>query len=171
MEKIMSSNRKLEEIVEKYYPEMLAFCISKVNCTDALDITQEVFVKLTEAFPETRIKDLRAWLYTVMRNTIADYFRKKNSESGLIEPYDDDIPMEEEETLDGMSEDADLELIAEKIIGSLSPGELRMYNYRYKDRLSYDKIAGLEDITPETARKRAERLRKKITGIVKRICK
>ena len=53
-----------------------------------------------------------------------------------------------------------------EIIGSLSPDELRMYNYRYKDRLSYDNIAGLEDITPETARKRAERLRKKITGIV-----
>ena len=167
----MGRYRDLDEIIEKYYPELLAFCINKVNYTDALDITQEVFVKLTEVYPGMRIKDPRAWLYTVMRNSIADYYREKNAESGLIESYDDNIPMEEEETLDGMSEDADLDLIAEKIIASLSQDELRMYNYRYKDRLSYDKIAGLEDITPETARKRAERLRKKITGIVKRICK
>ena len=167
----MGRYRDLDEIIEKYYPELLAFCINKVNYTDALDITQEVFVKLTEVYPGMRIKDPRAWLYTVMRNSIADYYREKNAESGLIESYDDNIPSEEEETDDDISEDADLDLIAEKIVGSLSPGELRMYNYRYKDRLSYDKIAGLEDITPETARKRAERLRKKITGIVKRICK
>lgn len=167
----MGRYRDLDEIIEKYYPELLAFCINKVNYTDALDITQEVFVKLTEVYPGMRIKDPRAWLYTVMRNSIADYYREKNAESGLIESYDDNIPSEEEETDDDISEDADLDLIAEKIIASLSQDELRMYNYRYKDKLSYDRIAELEKITAVAARKRAERLRKKITGIVKRICK
>lgn len=167
----MGRYRDLDEIIEKYYPELLAFCINKVNNTDALDITQEVFVKLTEVYPGMRIKDPRAWLYTVMRNSIADYYREKNAESGLIESYDDNIPSEEEETDDDISEDADLDLIAEKIIASLSQDELRMYNYRYKDKLSYDRIAELEKITAEAARKRAERLRKKIIVIVKQICK
>ena len=167
----MGRYRDLDEIIEKYYPELLAFCINKVNYTDALDITQEVFVKLTEVYPGMRIKDPRAWLYTVMRNSIADYYREKNAESGLIESYDDNIPSEEEETDDDISEDADLELIAEKIIASLSQDELRMYNYRYKDKLSYDRIAELEKITAEAARKRAERLRNKIIVIVKQICK
>lgn len=42
----------------------------------AEDITQEVFVKLFVSPPNLSVKKLRAWIFTVSRNSAIDYLRK-----------------------------------------------------------------------------------------------
>ena len=84
----MSDVNKLDEIVEKYYPELFNFCCCKVKFEDALDITQEVFLEFTETFLKTHIINPRAWLYTVMKRRIADYYRKIKTEHRILESYD-----------------------------------------------------------------------------------
>ncbi|MBQ7965814.1 MAG: sigma-70 family RNA polymerase sigma factor [Ruminococcus sp.] len=42
----------------------------------AEDITQDVFVKLFVSPPDLSVKKLRAWIFTVSRNSAIDYLRK-----------------------------------------------------------------------------------------------
>ncbi|MCB9189616.1 MAG: sigma-70 family RNA polymerase sigma factor [Flavobacteriales bacterium] len=80
----------IENSWDEFSSQLLGFIISKVHHReDAEDILQEVYLKCVQNIGSLR-KDsnLNAWLYTVTRNAVNDYFRKKNNhgfESPLIE--------------------------------------------------------------------------------------
>lgn len=45
----------------------------------AEDLVQEIFLKYWRELHKTHIKNSKAWLYTAMRNSIIDYYRKKKT--------------------------------------------------------------------------------------------
>jgi RNA polymerase sigma factor (sigma-70 family) len=67
---------------------------------DAEDILQDVYYQLAAADPEERIAEASSWLYTVARNKITDWYRKKKTLpfSSLV------ADSEEDEFLDFMDE-------------------------------------------------------------------
>lgn len=72
----------IESSWEEFSSQLLGHIISKVHQReDAEDILQEVYLKCIQKI-ETLKEDsnLNAWLYTVTRNAVNDYFRKKNSQ-------------------------------------------------------------------------------------------
>ena len=84
-----------ELLWNKYAAELGRFIQTKVkNQTDAEDILQEVFIKVH--LKATTIKDdakIRAWLYQVARNAVADFWRKRDtlvpvSEQHIAPPYE-----------------------------------------------------------------------------------
>lgn len=59
------------------------FCMMKVSSREiAQDLTQEAFMKLWQSLRDgNRIDNVRAFLYTITRNQITDWYRKKKSVS------------------------------------------------------------------------------------------
>ncbi len=68
----------IEKIWKEFNKQLLAFIISKVKDKSiAEDILQDVFIKVHQNIASLESKDkLSAWLYTISRNSIFDYYRK-----------------------------------------------------------------------------------------------
>jgi RNA polymerase sigma factor (sigma-70 family) len=83
---------KLEAAVKTEQRRLLDFIRRRVRSeADAEDILQDVFYQLaeTDSIAEP-IEQLTSWLFTVARNKIIDWYRKKKPESLPVEIPDDD---------------------------------------------------------------------------------
>lgn len=74
-----------EDIWRIYHVELKGFIDSKITDNHmSNDILQEVGIKLHKKLEqEEKIENIKAWLYQVTRNTIADYYRKDSKQVQL----------------------------------------------------------------------------------------
>jgi len=72
----------IEHTVRTARPGLLRFIERQIdNTAEAEDILQDVFYQLLESYNVTApIEKLTAWLYTVARNKVIDWYRKKRPE-------------------------------------------------------------------------------------------
>ncbi len=63
----------------RHYQEILHYVAWQVgNVEDAKDLTQTIFLKAYRAFRDFRgDASVRTWLFTIARNTLRDFFRRK----------------------------------------------------------------------------------------------
>ena len=73
-----------QQIAELY--QQLSLYIKKRvnNQADAEDLTQEVFYKLSKS-DRDHVKSIKSWVYTIAKNTITDYYRKKKVITSEVE--------------------------------------------------------------------------------------
>lgn len=73
---------KINDIIQEFYDYLKAYIYSKTKDESASeDIIQNVMVKLVESYHNnTQINNIKAWLFQVSRNSIADYYKKQNLE-------------------------------------------------------------------------------------------
>lgn len=79
-----------EAIYRQYAQRIYRYVRSRVSTDDdALDITQQVFVKTFNAFPGYRWKDtpLSAWLFRVARNQVIDHQRQSRPTTDIEAHY------------------------------------------------------------------------------------
>ena len=78
----LANQHNISEVVKTYTNRLQGFIRKRVDTVeDADDILQDVFYQLTEADSYLKpIDQLTAWLYTVTRNRITDWYRKKKAE-------------------------------------------------------------------------------------------
>lgn len=76
-------NRHISELFRKYQAQLRGFIAKRIpSKEDGEDILQNVFYQLTKIDIETNpIEQISAWLYSVTRNQIVDWSRKKREES------------------------------------------------------------------------------------------
>ncbi|MDR9857002.1 RNA polymerase sigma factor SigZ [Paenibacillus sp. VCA1] len=93
-----------EMLWEQYHGPILGYVKQKTNRhPDAEDIVQTVFIKAYRHLPQLQDKTkLRAWLFQIARNAIADHFRKEKPTDELP----DHMPDPELSAPDGYSEEA-----------------------------------------------------------------
>lgn len=74
------SNLEFKEIYINYYESILAFVKNRINNEqDSFDLVQDVFLKVHAGLSKLKEKEkLKAWIFQVTRNTIADYFQQKS---------------------------------------------------------------------------------------------
>lgn len=67
----------INEVVQEFYEFLKAYIIKKTNDINlAEDIVQEVMLKLVESHKKNiEVNNIKAWLFQVTRNTIADYYK------------------------------------------------------------------------------------------------
>jgi len=67
-------------IWETYQKDLKAFVKKRVsNTEDANDIVQSVLIKVINyCMHKNNVTHIKAWLYRIAQNTIADYYKKKN---------------------------------------------------------------------------------------------
>lgn len=71
------------EVYEEYNDAIFRFCLVKVSDRDrALDLTQETFARLWQSLRAGKeMENVRAYLYTIARNLVIDWYRKKKEMS------------------------------------------------------------------------------------------
>jgi len=63
--------------IEPLYQSLYAYIRNRIsNVTDAEDVTQDVFLKLS-ASDLSQVNNVKSWMYAIARNSITDYYRKK----------------------------------------------------------------------------------------------
>lgn len=69
----------LKTLIDKYAPSIYNFSIQFVGRDNAEDITQDVFLKVWKNLRNFNIEkaSFKTWIFTISRNTITDYLRKK----------------------------------------------------------------------------------------------
>ena len=79
----------IEGAVKREQPRLFEFIRRRIRDeSDAEDILQDVFFQLASTYSVTEpIEDLTAWLFTVARNKLTDWYRKRRPER-LPEPRD-----------------------------------------------------------------------------------
>jgi len=88
------------------------------NEADAEDILQDVFYQLLTSYSITEpIEHLTSWLYTVARNKVIDWYRKRRPIRGLADDWNDEAPMNLEDVLFDPDQDPD-ELFARSVVWS-----------------------------------------------------
>lgn len=72
----------INDVVQEFYNYLESYILTKVkNPTLAEDIVQEVMIKLIESHQKSeKVKNIKAWLFQVSRNTIYDYYKKNKLE-------------------------------------------------------------------------------------------
>jgi RNA polymerase sigma factor (sigma-70 family) len=89
---IQKNAAKLESAVKTERRRLFDFIRRRVRSeADAEDILQDVFYQLATSYSVTDpIEQLTSWLFTVARNKIIDWYRKKKPESLPVEQSDDE---------------------------------------------------------------------------------
>jgi RNA polymerase sigma-70 factor (ECF subfamily) len=152
-------NNVFNKIYEEQSDAIFRFCLIRVsNREQALDITQETFLRLWKSLLDNEdILNSRAFLFTVAKRLIIDWYRKKKSIS-LDKMIDDensyDISDEKDKNIIGL--EAEGRFLQEKI-GELSESYRDAVYFRFVEDLSPEEIGKILDISTNAASVRINR--------------
>lgn len=83
--------KTISQTIKNYSSQMKAFIRGKVNLAeDAEDILQDVWYQFSKLSNLDELENVSAWLYTVSRNKITDFYRKKKTDNLEDQTYEDD---------------------------------------------------------------------------------
>lgn len=158
-------------LVVKYQSRIVTLVTRFVrNHADALDVTQEAFLKAYRALPNFRGESaFYTWLYRIAVNTAKNYLAvqaRRSADSQIdyqeIEQIDESNALKEQATPEHMLLKDEIQTIVISSIEHL-PEDLRMaITLRELEGLSYEEIAGVMDCPIGTVRSRIFRAREAI---------
>lgn len=162
-----------ETIYENESDTIFRFCVTRVSDREqALDITQEVFVRLWQTLCRgEKVLNNKAFLFKITRNLIVDWYRKKKSVSleGMM-AHNEGIEsfVIDEASFDNLEVGPEGRFLIDKI-NDLSPTSRDPVYLRFVEGLSPQEIADILGVSANTASVRISRglieLRKK-TGYI-----
>ena len=77
----------MQNQVAQLYNPLLGYVKKRVrSLQDAEDLTQDVFLKLSKSNKDG-IDNLKSWVYTIAKNTINDYYRKRRLYTEIIDNH------------------------------------------------------------------------------------
>lgn len=88
----------LEQIYNAYYSKVMGYISARIrNHADAEDLCADVFEKIQRKlsdYDQTKAA-VGTWIFTITRNTLIDFFRKKKPSDELDENMSDDSELDE----------------------------------------------------------------------------
>jgi len=147
----MNRNQKqFTEIYDRYVQNIYRFVYIKVSSSQiAEDITSEVFLKSWEKFKQINtIKNPRAYLYTVARNLVVDFYREKPRAVISIEEIEIPGEMGAEQA---EKEKSDL-IIVKKALNKLNPEYQDIIILRHVNKVPIKDIARIMDKSKNATR-------------------
>lgn len=162
-----------EELVRRYQRPIAAYVFRMVGDYDAaLDLTQEVFIKVYNSLERYRPEfKFSTWLYRIAHNASIDHLRRQgavrfedleveNADGQTYEkPLASDAPTPEQE-----SERAERRAEIEDVVRNLTPAYRELIVLRHALDLSYDEIADVTGLPLGTVKNRIFRAREAMRG-------
>jgi RNA polymerase sigma factor (sigma-70 family) len=114
-------SRYISEIATREHGRLLGFIRKQVRSyEDAEDILQDVLYQFLRGFEDIRSTErITSWLFTVTRNKITDYYRKKKPESFSnkqeVSNEEDGAPLMLEDILPALTRDPEDEMMRDMI--------------------------------------------------------
>ncbi len=162
-------SRYIEDVTNQEQGRLLNYIRQRVrNREDAEDILQEVLYQFLRGFSDIRSTErTTSWLFTVARNKITDYFRKKKpeplSDRQVMSREEDGAPLMLEDILPALTRDPEDEMMREWIWNAIDraldemPGDQRdVFIWNEFEDKSFREISGMtgEGINTLLSRKR-----------------
>ncbi len=154
----------MQSQVAQLYNPLLGYVRNRVrNQEDAEDLTQDVFFKLAKS-NSNDIENLKSWVYTIAKNTITDYYRKKQLETNSIE---EDVYFDTES-----KEDAGQELsnCVSAFVNQLPKEYRELLTLSELKEIPQKEIAQQLDMNYVTVRSKVQRGRKKLKELLEGCC-
>ena len=125
-------------LYDRYIQRLYHYCYHRTNNVhDAEDLTAQTFLAALEAFPQYRRDGhFAAWLFTIARNKVVDFYRSKPNlplEESMIPPFHSDLA--------GEMEISQQKGILLRTIRALPEDEQELIRLRYVAELSFVEIA------------------------------
>lgn len=120
-----------------------------VGPTDASDLTQEVFLRVSRSpVPDDTPGAERAWIFRIARNLALNHRRDSERRPHLVPPRDAPSAARQEDAL-----------ALRQALDQLAPLDRDVFLLREAAGLSYDEIASTCELTPDAVRSRLHRAR------------
>ncbi len=152
-------------LYDQYFEDVYRYIHFKTsNQWDTDDLVSEVFRKAFEKFA-TCTGSPKAWLFTIARNTVIDYYRKKKAVTvgDDLDLYAYPFCFEEE------IEKRDEVNCLKKNLAALNAEELELINLRFFSEMKFSEIGAVMGKTENAVKLKARRLMGKLRELV-RIC-
>ncbi len=151
-----TSQHEFLEVYDSHADSVFRLCYAKTGSRDeAKDLTQEAFARVWERLgkEQAEIENLRAFLFTVARNLIKDYYKKKKPvlARDLPEGVMENIPGTSDETLS-----AEGRILLNAVQGLSDPYREALMLHLVEG-ISIGEIAGLLGERPNTISVRVKR--------------
>jgi RNA polymerase sigma-70 factor (ECF subfamily) len=153
------AEKELRVLYERYAALVHARCRSILRCEDdAWDATQEVFMKLNNALPSIKNKEvIYSWLLSTSTNHCFSLLRRRRSVSFDEEIHSggnaDHVPHQEKEVL--------LKEVLHRFLSPLDRKVREVVMYAYFDGYKQDEIVAITGLGASTIRKYLTRFKRK----------
>ncbi len=150
-----------ERIYQLYFKDVFLFLRSiSASVEIAEEITQETFTKALKAIDSfDGNKDIRAWLFTIARNTYYTYCKRQKIYIGEVVP--EHMPAAQTVFTDRIIDEENAFLI-QRFLHNMNDPYKEVFTLRVFGELSFEKIALLFGKTPNWARVTYYRAKKQI---------
>ena len=154
----------MQNQIAQLYNSLLGYIKKRVrNQEDAEDLTQDVFLKLSKS-NNKGVNNIKSWVYTIAKNTITDYYRKKQIKTNSIE---DDIFFDNDSNEDARKE---LEKCLNSFINQLPEQYKELIVLSELKEIPQKEIAEQLNMNYVTVRSKIQRGRKKLKELFKDCC-
>ncbi|MEI6842946.1 MAG: sigma-70 family RNA polymerase sigma factor [bacterium] len=161
---------RFSELYDAQSDAIFRYCLLRTSDREvALDITQDVFVRFWDVLiKEKDVKNDRAFLFTIARNLVIDWYRKKKSFSldSMMEVDNDDLFSS---VYNNTKEDIDLSTEARYVIDKikdLEPIYHQVIYYRFVENLKPKDIAEILGESPNVISVRINRGMEQLRNIM-----
>ncbi len=157
-ESLLGNEGSFEKLVRRYTPQLYRFAYRlSGNVQAAEDATQETFIKVWKNLKKYDAKQpFRSWIFTIARNTVTDYLRKKKSLSFSVLSRDESSF---EDTLSDTDPLPEEQLVAIETTGELMsllatlPEEYRtVLTLHYQEGMTFEEIGKVMGRPPNTVK-------------------
>jgi RNA polymerase sigma-70 factor, ECF subfamily len=130
------------ELYERYLPAVYRYIGAHVRAREeAEDLTSEAFRQMwTSRRGYGRLGTFRAWLFSIVRHTVADHYRRQRPTAQLAPAVAEHVVDEAPTPEDHVVQD-ERELHARQLVGELSLEQQEILRLRFAAELSYAEIA------------------------------
>lgn len=141
---------EFSKVYKKYKDEVYNYVFWRVyNEEDALDITQEIFMKVYRGLPEFKGKSsIKTWIFAIARNTVINYLKRNRYKEEDIENYVLSY---------NPDRDVHMKVLVLKAMERLSDEQREVIKLYFFDGFSYKEIAELLQISVGTVKSRLSR--------------
>jgi RNA polymerase sigma-70 factor (ECF subfamily) len=161
-------------LIDKYTSSIYNFTQRFTGPLYAPDITQEIFIKVwknLKNFDKNKAQ-FKTWLFTIARNSVTDYLRKKKSipfsslsDDNFIEDNIEDEAKLPDEILDNLQ---DKEML-DKVLDELSPEYRLILTLYYQEDMTFKEIGEVLDKPLNTVKSYHLRAIKKLKDLCTKI--
>jgi len=169
---ISGQDDSFEELVRRYQRPIVGYVFRLIGDYDsALDVTQEVFIKVYNSLDRYRSDyKFSTWLYRIAHNAAVDHLRRNSISPQSIETesadgtyqiqFESPVPSPEKDR-----EQSEWRAEIKAVIGLLPPAYRELILLRHSQDLSYDEIAGVTGLPLGTVKNRLFRAREMMRDI------
>ncbi|MCC6643910.1 sigma-70 family RNA polymerase sigma factor [Candidatus Peregrinibacteria bacterium] len=139
------------QLYDYFFPKVFAFVISKVGSNDAAeDIVSEVFIKVVQHLPkyQDRGAPFAAWLFTIARNMVFDYYSKQSKDKSTV--LEEGLEIKDESKNSSPHEQAKHSELHEKVkqvMQQLPERDLNVMQMKFYSGLTNREIAATLNLT------------------------